>query len=78
MTHTEIDNILQWAGTACLLTMYVLMSFFPQLHPWNIVAGVCGGVLYLAWTIRVANKPQLMVNAVAIAIGLAGLYKAWG
>jgi hypothetical protein len=78
MTRTEIDNILQWAGTACLLTMYVLMSFFPQLHPWNIVAGVCGGVLYLAWTIRVANKPQMLVNVVAIAIGLAGIYKAWG
>ena len=78
MTRREIDNTLQWAGTVCLLTMYVLMSFFPQLHPWNIVAGVCGGVLYLAWTVRVANKPQMIVNAVAIAIGLAGLFKAWG
>lgn len=78
MTRREIDNTLQWAGTACLLTMYVLMSFFPQLHPWNIVAGVCGGVLYLAWTVRVANKPQMIVNAVAIAIGLAGLFNAWG
>ena len=78
MTRTEIDNILQWAGTACLLTMYVLMSFFPQLHPYNIVAGVCGGVLYLAWTVRVANKPQMIVNGVAIAIGLAGLFNAWG
>ena len=78
MTRTEIDNALQWAGTACLLTMYVLMSFFPHLHPWNIVAGVCGGVLYLTWTVRVANKPQMIVNGVAIAIGLAGLFKAWG
>jgi hypothetical protein len=78
MTRTEIDNTLQWAGTACLLTMYVLMSFFPHLHPWNIVAGVLGGVFYLAWTVRVANKPQLIVNAVAITIGLAGLYNAWG
>ena len=73
-----LNNILQWAGTVCLLTMYVLMSFFPHLHPWNIVAGVCGGVLYLTWTLRVRNTPQLIVNAVAIAIGLAGLYKAWG
>ena len=78
MTRTEIDNILQWAGTACLLTMYVLMSFYKELHPWNIVAGVLGGACYLAWTIRVANKPQMLVNAVAIAIGLAGIYKAWG
>jgi hypothetical protein len=73
-----LNNTLQWAGTVCLLTMYVLMSFYPQLHPWNIVAGVCGGLLYLTWTLRVHNTPQLIVNAVAITIGLAGLYKAWG
>ena len=77
MTRKEIDNILQWTGTVCLLTMYTLMSFFPHLHPWNIVAGVCGGACYLAWTVRVANKPQMIVNAVAIAIGTAGLFKAW-
>ena len=73
-----LNNTLQWAGTACLLTMYVLMSFFPHLHPWNIVCRVAGGVLYLAWTLRVRNMPQLIVNGVAIAIGLAGLFKAWG
>ena len=78
MTIQQIDNLLQWAGTVCLLTMYVLMSFFPHLHPWNIVAGVLGGACYLAWTVRVANKPQMIVNGVAIAIGLAGLLKAWG
>jgi hypothetical protein len=78
MTRTEIDNALQWAGTACLLSMYVLMSFFPHLHPWNIVAGVLGGGCYLVWTVRVRNRPQMLVNGVAIAISLAGLYKAWG
>ena len=78
MTYKNIDNTLQWAGTVCLLTMYTLMSFFPHLHPYNIVAGVLGGVCYLLWTLRVRNKPQMLVNFVAIAIGLAGLYKAWG
>lgn len=78
MTIQQIDNLLQWTGTVCLLAMYVLMSFFPHLHPWNIVAGVLGGACYLAWTVRVANKPQMIVNGVAIAIGLAGLLKAWG
>jgi hypothetical protein len=58
--------------------MYTLMSFFPHLHPWNIVAGLCGGACYLAWTIRVANKPQMIVNGVALLIGIAGLVKAWG
>ena len=74
----SFNDWLQWAGTVCLLTMYVLMSFYPHLHPWNIVAGLCGGACYLAWTIRVANKPQMIVNGVAIAIGTAGLFKAWG
>jgi hypothetical protein len=73
----KLNDALQWAGTACLLTMYILMSFYPHLHPWNIVAGLCGGACYLAWTIRVANKPQMIVNAVAIAIGTAGLFRAW-
>ena len=77
LTQRTIDSGLQWAGTVCLLAMYVLMSFFPHLHPWNIVAGVLGGACYLAWTIRVNNRPQLIVNAVAITIGLAGLLKAW-
>ena len=69
----NLNNILQWSGTACLLVMYVLMSFFPEQRPWNIVAGVAGGAFYLAWTIRVANRPQMIVNAVAICIGIAGL-----
>ena len=73
-----INNTLQWAGTVCLLTMYVLMSFYPHLYPYNIVAGVLGGAFYLAWTLRVRNRPQLIVNVVAITIGLAGLYKVWG
>lgn len=74
----KLDDMLQWVGTACLLVMYVLMSFFPHLHPWNIVAGLGGGACYLAWTVRVANKPQMLVNAVALLIGSAGLYRAWG
>lgn len=74
----SLNDVLQWAGTVCLLTMYTLMSFYPHLHPWNIVAGVCGGACYLTWTIRVSNRPQMLVNAVAITIGLAGLFKAFG
>lgn len=74
----SLNDVLQWAGTVCLLTMYTLMSFYPHLHPWNIVAGVSGGACYLTWTIRVSNRPQMIVNAVAITIGLAGLLKHFG
>jgi hypothetical protein len=73
-----LNNILQWAGTSALLSMYVLMSFFPQLYPYNLVAGCLGGVLYLAWSYRVANKPQMMVNLAGITVCIAGLFKAWG
>lgn len=73
-----LNNALQWAGTTALITMYILMSFFPHLHPWNIVAGCVGGVLYFAWSLRTANKPQQLVNLAGIVVCLAGLYKAWG
>lgn len=78
LSAKAVNELLQWAGTACLLIMYVLMSFFPHLHPWNIVAGLGGGACYLAWCIRVKNRPQMIVNGVALAIGLAGLVRAWG
>jgi len=56
--------------------MYTLMSF--DIYPWNIVAGFMGGICYLIWSIRVANKPQLVTNVVALTICLFGLFKAWG
>lgn len=70
------DNVIQWAGTACFLCMYALMSL--NLYPWNIVAGVLGGICYLTWSIRVRNTPQLVTNVVSIAICLVGLFKAFG
>jgi hypothetical protein len=73
----HINDILQWTGTACLLTMYTIMSFYPHLYPWNIVAGVAGAICYLTWTMRVSNRPQMLVNVVALGIGTAGLVRAW-
>ena len=70
------NNLIQWAGTACFLCMYALMSL--NMYPWNIVAGVLGGICYLTWSIRVGNRPQLVTNAVSIAICAVGLFKAFG
>jgi hypothetical protein len=70
-----LNNILQWTGTACLLTMYVLMSFFPNMFPANLVAGMCGGACYLMWSIRVNNKAQVLVNLAGITVCVAGLLK---
>ena len=73
-----VNNILQWAGTTALISMYIVMSFFPQMYPWNIVLGCLGGVLYFAWSFRVANKPQMLVNGAGILVCILGLFKAWG
>ena len=72
----EINDILQWTGTVCFMAMYTLMSL--NIYPWNIVAGICGSTCYLLWCIRVANKPQMVVNAVGILVCSVGLVKAFG
>lgn len=72
-----INNILQWSGTACLITMYVVMSFFPDMYPLNIVMGLLGGSFYFAWCLRVQNRPQMIVNAAGILVCCAGLVKAF-
>jgi hypothetical protein len=69
-------NWLQWAGTACLMSMYIVMSFFSQYHVAQLVFGCMGGLLYLTWTVLVNNRPQMLVNLMGVAITLAGLYKA--
>lgn len=72
-----INHSLQWLGTSALITMYVIMSFFPELHPWNIVAGCLGGLFYFTWSFRTANTPQMIVNAAGVLVCVAGLVRAW-
>ena len=72
----KLNDAIQWAGTACFMVMYTFMSL--NMYPWTILAGFCGGALYMVWSLRVANKPQMVTNAVGIAICLVGLYKAFG
>jgi hypothetical protein len=77
MTRTQIDEVLQWTGTACILAMYVSMNFFRDLK-LDPLFGLLGGACYLAWTMRVRNMPQAVVNVVAITVCAVGLYKAFG
>ena len=58
--------------------MYVIMSFFPELHPWNIFMGLLGGSFFFAWSYRVENRPQILVNIAGILVCVAGLVRAWG
>lgn len=71
-----INNILQWTGTVFILLMYVLMNFYRDLQ-LDALAGLLGGLCYLVWTIRVANMPQMLVNAVAITVCSVGLFKLY-
>jgi hypothetical protein len=77
MKTLNVNEALQWTGTFFILAMYVLMNFFRDLG-LDPVAGLLGGACYLAWTIRVANKPQMLVNVVAIAVCAGGLIKSIG
>lgn len=74
----EINEILQWTGAVFIIAGHSLNAVGPEAYPYNILAFFVGTVLFMAWSIRVANKPQLLVNIVALAIGLTGLAKAFG
>ena len=78
MTRTQIDNTLQWAGAVAIIAGHVLNSIGPAMYPYNIIVFAVGTVLFLMWALRVRNTPQAVVNVVALAIGLVGLYKAFG
>ena len=78
MTRTQIDEALQWTGAVAIIAGHVLNAIGPAVYPYNIAVFAVGTVAFLAWAIRVANKPQAVVNVVALAIGLVGLYNAVG
>jgi hypothetical protein len=74
----EINEILQWSGAVFIIAGHSLNAVGPAAYPYNILAFFLGTILFMAWSIRVANKPQLMVNIVALCIGISGLVKAFG
>ena len=72
------NELLQWVGAVAIIAGHVLNALGPSAYPWNICAFTLGTVFFLAWTVRVANKPQMVVNVVAMTMCFVGLYKAWG
>jgi hypothetical protein len=74
----EINEVLQWTGAVFIIAGHSLNAVGPAAYPYNILAFFLGTILFMIWTIRVANKPQLMVNIVALCIGASGLVKAFG
>ncbi len=74
----KVNDLLQWAGAGFIILGHTLNSIGPSVYPWNIVVFALGTILFLVWAIRVANKPQAVVNLVSLAIGIFGLAKAFG
>jgi len=78
MSYRQTDELLQWAGAVAIVAGHVLNAIGPAAYPYNIIVFAVGTVLFLSWAVRVANKPQMMVNVISLAIGVVGLYKAVG
>ena len=78
MTRTQIDDLLQWIGAVAIIAGHVLNAIGPAVYPYNIAVFAVGTVAFLAWAVRVANKPQMAVNVAALATMAVGLYKAVG
>ena len=78
MTRTQKDEALQWLGAVAIIAGHVLNAMGPSMYPYNVCVFAVGTVAFLAWAVRVRNKPQAVVNLVSLAIGAVGLYKAFG
>jgi hypothetical protein len=72
----KTDDILQWVGAVFIIAGHSLNAVGPGAHPLNILAFFIGTVAFLIWTVRVANKPQMVVNIVAFVLGVFGLIKS--
>jgi hypothetical protein len=78
--QNRLNELLQWTGAFFIGAGHVLNTLGSAYHRdfWNIAAFAVGTILFLAWTIRVANKPQMAVNVVALATMAVGLFRSWG
>lgn len=74
----NINEILQWAGAVLIIAGHSLNAVGPAVYPYNILTFLLGTVMFLAWAVRVANKPQITVNVVSVAIGIFGMARAFG
>ena len=74
----NVNDILQWTGAVFIIAGHALNAVGPAAYPWNILAFFVGTIAFLLWSIRVANKPQMLVNIVAISISGFGMFRAIG
>ncbi len=70
------NEIIQWIGAIAIIAGHSLNAVGPAAYPYNIYAFAVGTVMFLIWSLRVGNRPQLAVNLVAFGLGCAGIYNA--
>lgn len=75
--NSKINETLQWIGAFFIIVGHVCNAIGPGAYPYNIIAFTLGTVFFLTWTLRVKNKPQMIVNLVAIVTCLTGLVNAF-
>jgi hypothetical protein len=75
---SKINDVLQWIGAVFIIGGHSLNAIGPEVYPYNVLTFFIGTVLFLIWSLHVANKPQLLVNVIALAIGATGLFNAFG
>jgi len=76
----QINNALQWAGAMFIIAGHLLntlIEFGYKVEGLNIAAFAIGTVAFLTWTVRVANRPQMVVNVVAIIVCAIGLVRVY-
>lgn len=72
------NDIIQWVGTAFILSMYLVMNLFPEHILYIQLFGLLGAICFFTWTVRVKNRPQMLINLVAINLCLLGLLRHFG
>jgi hypothetical protein len=77
MMIKDTNELLQWAGAVFIIAGHSLNAVGPAAYPYNILAFFLGTILFLIWTLRVNNRPQLLVNIVALAISTTGLVRGF-
>jgi len=73
----KFNDVLQWFGAVFIMIGHLLNTLGVDYHydVLNIGAFAIGTLAFLAWTIRVSNKPQMTVNIVALIFMGIGLVK---
>ena len=74
----KTNETIQWLGTAFILAMYVISNFFPGYDDLRNSVALVGALCFFAWSYRVANKQQMIINGVAIVLCVVGLLKSLG